>query len=202
MIDPLNFYKVYNNVRSLLYKRGYELVPEIDYGSFKNLTKEELVIKTKSRPDYKIQKDKINVYFPDEIKVGIKTIRTYKNELVQEDIQRSIIVVKDGITPFAKSEIVSNEKDIHNTNAIIEIFSESELFFDITEHELVPKHEEMTKDEEKALLKEYNIKESQLPKILINDPVSKFYGFQKGSIIKIYRHSETAGHYTNYRVVI
>ena len=42
------------------------------------------------------------VFFPDEPKVGIKTIKTYCQRMQEENISRAIIVVQTGMTPSAK----------------------------------------------------------------------------------------------------
>jgi len=42
------------------------------------------------------------VFFPDEPKIGIKTIKTYCQRMQEENIHRAIIVVQSGMTPSAK----------------------------------------------------------------------------------------------------
>ena len=42
------------------------------------------------------------VFFPEEPKVGIKTIKTYCQRMQEENITRAIIVVQIGMTPSAK----------------------------------------------------------------------------------------------------
>ena len=41
-----------------------------------------------------------------------------------------------------------------------------------------------------------------MPKILLNDPVAKFLGLNRGDVVKITRKSETAGTYTTYRIAV
>lgn len=46
--------------------------------------------------------DQMFVFFPDEPKVGIKTIKSYCQRMQEENISRAIIVVQQGMTPSAK----------------------------------------------------------------------------------------------------
>ncbi len=195
-----NFYKVYITLNKLLYNRGYFPSDNINLSedTFLNIPRSELTIKTESRPDSKIQNGYIFVFFPDDEKIGVKTIRNYKIEMEEANVDRAIIVVKEGITPYARSNIQNEIKE----PMIIEIFNESELLIDITEHSLVPKHELMTPSEKTEFLNRMKLKESQLPKLLSTDPVSRYYGFKRRDIVKITRPSETAGIYINYRVVV
>ncbi|HDO19349.1 MAG TPA: DNA-directed RNA polymerase subunit H [Thermoplasmatales archaeon] len=72
----------------------------------------------------------------------------------------------------------------------------------ILEHELVPEHIVLSKEEAKKVLEKYNVKPEQLPKILVTDPVVKAIGAKKGDIVKIIRKSKTAKKSVAYRLVI
>ncbi len=74
--------------------------------------------------------------------------------------------------------------------------------FNILEHELVPKHEVLTKEEAVELMKSLGIGPERLPWIRASDPVVKALGAKPGDIIKIVRKSPTAGESVAYRFVV
>ena len=73
--------------------------------------------------------DQMFVFFPEEPKVGIKTIKTYCQRMQEENIHRAIIVVQNGMTPTAKQSLGDMAPKY-----ILEQFLEAELLINITEH--------------------------------------------------------------------
>jgi len=140
--------------------------------------------------------DQMFVFFPDDAKIGIKTIKTYCQRMQQENISRAIIVVQAGMTPSAKQSLVDMAPKY-----ILEQFMEAELLINLTEHELVPEHVVLTNEEKLELLSRYRLKENQLPRIQSGDPVARYFGLRRGQVTKIIRRSETAGRYVSYRLV-
>uniref|UniRef100_A0A8D3E6J9 DNA-directed RNA polymerases I, II, and III subunit RPABC1 n=1 Tax=Scophthalmus maximus TaxID=52904 RepID=A0A8D3E6J9_SCOMX len=131
--------------------------------------------------------DQMFVFFPEEPKVGIKTIKMYCQRMQEENITRAIIVVQMGMTPSAKQSLVDMAPKY-----ILEQFLQQELLINITEHELVPEH---------IYPLNHKLKESQLPRIQAGDPVARYFGLKRGQVVKIIRPSETAGRYITYRLV-
>jgi DNA-directed RNA polymerase subunit H len=72
---------------------------------------------------------------------------------------------------------------------------------DIQKHELVPSHVILSEEEVEKLLETYGIARAQLPRILIDDPVTKSINAKEGDVIKIIRESPTAGKSVSFRVV-
>ena len=110
-------------------------------------------------------------------------------------VNSGIIIMSGKLSQQAKQKI--NEI---NSQIQIEVLSIGELDVNITEHDLVPKHILLNKEEKKNLLDRYKIKPNQLPKILISDPVARYLGLKRGDVVKIVRVSETAGRYITYRI--
>lgn len=102
--------------------------------------------------------------------------------------KRGIIIWSEKISPAAKKTLVEMQSEYH-----LEDFAEADLLVNITKHFLVPKHQIMTPEEKSALIKRYRLKDTQLPRILVTDPVARYYGMRRGQVMRIERASQTAG---------
>jgi DNA-directed RNA polymerase subunit H len=69
-------------------------------------------------------------------------------------------------------------------------------------HEYVPEHIILSKDEAEEVLNTYHLKPTQLPFILVNDPAIRHLNAKPGDIVKIIRRSPTAGISIYYRYVV
>ncbi|KRX19122.1 DNA-directed RNA polymerases I, II, and III subunit RPABC1 [Trichinella nelsoni] len=137
------------------------------------------------------------VYFADEKKVGIKTIKNVCLRLQSENMSRAIMIVQEPMTAIARHSVADLSPKYR-----LEQFLEAELMVNIIRHELVPRHVIMSSKEKDELLDRYKIKEHQLPRIQSTDPIARYYGVVRGQVFKIIRPSETAGYYVSYRVVV
>lgn len=99
-----------------------------------------------------------------------------------------IIVYDDSVTPMVR-KLVENNAIIR-----IELFSVDELGFNVTKHRLVPKHEKAADSEVQQLKMHLD----KIPSILITDPVARFHGFERGTLVKISRHDNTVA----FRIVV
>lgn len=96
-----------------------------------------------------------------------------------ENVRRAIIVVQQHLTPFARQSLLETERSKYH----VEQFHEQELLVNITEHVLVPQHQLLSDEEKKQLLDRYKMKEAQLPRIQVHDPVARYYGLKRGMVV-------------------
>ena len=164
--------KAYEICKEMLLQRGFEIVDEED---------ERITC---------LKKDGslICVFLSNIPKLDVERIKDYITLMNELTVNHSIIVYKNTVTPYAKQIIQSSE------DMLIEIFSENELQYNPTKHRLVPKHEILNEEEAKNFKEKYN---GKFGGILVNDPISRFYGYKKGDVIRIIRNSN----YITYRIV-
>eukprot|EP01138_Halocafeteria_seosinensis_P012180 gb/GECG01012448.1/.p1 GENE.gb/GECG01012448.1/~~gb/GECG01012448.1/.p1 ORF type:complete len:211 (+),score=24.26 gb/GECG01012448.1/:1-633(+) len=194
-------FRVRKTASRMLYKRGYN-VPEEDlemdghdfrerFGTEPKGDDLTLLVAKPNDPE-----DKCMVFFPDG-DLGIKEIRPLIERMHKAESKRGILVSRGKCTNHAKQAL----QDVL-PHYVVEYFRDDELIVDITDHELVPQHVVLNDEEKKQLLERYRVRETQLPRIQLNDPIARFYGMQRGQVVKIIRPSETAGRYVTYRIVV
>ncbi|GMK54457.1 hypothetical protein CspeluHIS016_0110430 [Cutaneotrichosporon spelunceum] len=139
--------------------------------------------------------NRIYVHFCPEKNVSKAAMKTFITSLDATGAKRGIIVWSEKMSPAAKKTLLEMQSEYH-----LEDFAESDLLVNITKHFLVPKHTIMTGEEKAALIKRYRLKDTQLPRIMVSDPVARYYGMRRGQVMRIERTSETAGRYITYRI--
>lgn len=138
----------------------------------------------------------IYVFYP-EGKVGVQVIKNLVMKMRDDKVHRGIIVVPLPITAAAKKGIVELNKVV-----TVEVFEEAELVTNITEHKLINKYYVLDNQAKKELLKKYTVQDTQLPRILVSDPVARYYGLKRGQVVKIRRSDVTSLDYYTYRYAV
>lgn len=199
--QAFRLYRVRRTVLKMLHNRKYLVHPselERSFDGFKEkygypVDKKQIVDIVSRNED---PNDRLIVFYPEEEKVDVKSMGQLAMTMQTKSIKRAILVVEKDISPFAKKSLAEVQPLYY-----IEVFKESELLVDITEHELVPKHEVLSAEDKDQLMRRYKLKDSQLPRMYTTDPITRYFGLVRGQVVKIIRSSETAGRYVTYRIV-
>jgi len=139
----------------------------------------------------------------DDKKYGIKFISAFLTTIKKEasienflsknaDTHKFIIINK--LSDRAIKQIL----EYQNT----EVFTITELMIVIIDHDIVPLHILLTEDEKSKYFLEFNHHPRDMKKILVNDPVARFYGAKVGDLFKIIRPTITSGKEIDFRMVI
>lgn len=203
--ETVKLWRVHKTVHQLVHDRGYVVSQsELDLslqdfastfapsGSILDRSALNFIVQHRADPQ-----DRLFVFFPEEASVGVKPVRNYLEKMNEHGVFRCIVVVRQSMTPSAAKVMAAMAPKY-----VMEQFAEAELIVNITEHKLVPTHVLLSEEDKKALLSRYRLKETQLPRILVTDPVARYYGLRRGQVVKILRPSETAGRYVTYRLAI
>ncbi|EKM57769.1 uncharacterized protein PHACADRAFT_251606 [Phanerochaete carnosa HHB-10118-sp] len=201
--ETAKLWKVNRTIHELVRDRGFQVSDDeihMDLATFRSLYANQMGSVDRSQLNFFTNHqnnpmEQIFTFFSDEKSVGVKTMRKILNILEEKNIQRGIIVFPGIMTPSARKVIVAMASQYK-----LEEFSEADLLVNITHHTLVPRHDVLTPEQKKNLLEKYRLKETQLPRIQLADPVARYYGLRRGQVVKITRPSETSGRYASYRI--
>lgn len=140
----------------------------------------------------------IYVFYPEGPKVGVPVIKKEVAIKMRDDkVHRGIVVVPMAITAPARMAVSELNKML-----TIEVFEEAELVTNITEHKLVNKYYVLDDQAKKKLLNTYTVQDTQLPRILVTDPLARYYGLKRGQVVKIRRSDATSLDYYTYRFAV
>ena len=176
---------LYNNSRKIRkMEKAYEICLEMLSQRNYDITDREEDSIVAIKPDG----NEMVVFFSNYPKFNVKNIQTYITSMDSMEIFHAIIVYIDGITSFTKKAI---EQSLEMT---YELFSVDDLQYNITKHRLQPKFKVLDEKEAVKFKDEYGTRFSVIRK---DDPIAKFYAYQKGDIIHITRNNG----YINYCIV-
>ena len=207
----VKIFKVYTTVKEMLFDRGYtEFVTGKISHSLDELVDMHIrcsLSETMTDIPETFDKQSLNftclnplngklilVNFTNDDSIGRKHVISIHETMVASKLQHCILIYPKTLTSSAK-------KDLEKSKIYIESFAENELIVNITKHYLTPKYKVLSEMEKNELYNEKSqIKDSQLPRILVNDKSARYYGMRRGDVIQIVRKSETCGLAVSYRI--
>ncbi len=206
-------HRVYIHLIQMLEARKYtideeDITDKKELSTFKNLFEDEndpdiSILQFVAEKEEKNEIQRIAIFWSDVEKIGVKQIKSYLDFMDENDVNHSILILKNPITTFGKRAIEEFNINFSSANKYIEYFEYSELLINITKHVLTPLHIPLSDSEKEELLKHYNLKKDvQLPKLHHTDAIAKYYGLRKGTVVKVIRQSSTDTNYITYRVVV
>ncbi|PQQ14956.1 DNA-directed RNA polymerase V subunit 5C [Prunus yedoensis var. nudiflora] len=125
----------------------------------------------------------------------------------KENIHRLILVLQSKMNSYAR-------KELEKYPFKVETFHICDLLVNITKHALKPKLEILTAEEKNKLLRKYNWKTSswfkwfpplvgsKLPQMLETDGIARYYGLEKGKVVKVTYRGGVIGSHKTYRCVV
>jgi len=214
-LDLKRFYRIYRNVHHMLFDRGYK-------PTSKMLNEKQLISKylgylaELEDPDCELDvfglidnmalifskngKQMLVYFHPLDSKLCQKDMNYIHTMMKEKNTHHLIIVANNNATPK-----VANVLGILGNRA--QLFSEDELIFNVTKHQMVPRHSLASPEERKSILEMYTILEDGkqhlelIPGIFTVDPIVKYFNFKADDLIRIERPRKDGFFDLSYRIV-
>ncbi len=187
--DPLTqelVLRLVNGAKEILTYRGYHIINESDKRY------EKLVAGSEKLGAYIIAErddDKIMALIPTDEVVRVATVRGFYEQMNELDISNGMIIAIKRFTYTANRECrILKISALRKNHPVFNIFN----------HMLVPDHIVIPTAEIRNVLRTYNCKLHQLPKIYEDDPAVVMIDAKVGNVIKIDRGNDNY----SYRLVI
>jgi DNA-directed RNA polymerase I, II, and III subunit RPABC1 len=142
------------------------------------------------------EKSSLAVYFLDrnfdmvrqrDKMVSTEQFKSVLREYSKQRANRCLLIVPTKLSPQARKEA---------SRSNLGIMLHEELSFNVSTHCMVPKHTEISKHDAEIFFESRKLDPHQLPLLRESDPIAKYYGYTKGTLVKIERPG-----WTVYRVV-
>ena len=119
--------------------------------------------------------------------VSTEQFKAVLREYSKQKANKCLLIVPTKLSPQARKEA---------SRSNLGIMHHDELKFNVARHCMVPKHIGISKEDAEIFFESRKIDSHQLPLLRESDPVAKYYGYAKGTLVKIERPG-----WTVYRVV-
>jgi DNA-directed RNA polymerase subunit H (RpoH/RPB5) len=204
-MEPETIIRVLKNVNILLENRGHN-VDNIN----KRLPKNHIIDKIER---FKKDNTSLDIFINSTRKVYVKFLSEIsdKKDSAIKDLDKIYNILSDIYRLNNDDEfifVILNDinKDIlsiENMHSNLTLFSYKKLLINIVDNVYVPKHTVLDKTERQELKNKLSINHyNDLPILLKSDPVSRYYNFREGDVIRIERPTKGNKIHIAYRYVI
>ncbi|XP_068663871.1 DNA-directed RNA polymerase V subunit 5A isoform X2 [Aristolochia californica] len=197
-VESHRYYLARRTLMEMLQDRGYDVdASEINLSLLEFRTRYGQVIDPKdlkfstslvSDPSKKI----LVIFFSTDV-VKLSAIRDILAD--RQNITPMIFVLQNKMTPQAKQATIEWKFKI-------ELFQITDLLMNITKHILKPCHEILSPEEKQKLLTKYSLEDKQLPCMLQSDAIARYYGLEKGQVVKVMYDGDITDSHVTYRCVV
>ncbi|XP_010554476.1 PREDICTED: DNA-directed RNA polymerase V subunit 5C [Tarenaya hassleriana] len=200
-VDTKRVYLARKTVLEMLHDRGYEVVDSelscsldefrSSFGDKPNLERVRICVPLRDDPGRKML-----VIFMGTEPITVKSIRAVRGQIAgSEGLHGLILVLQSKMNRFAQNELPTFPYKV-------ETFMITDLLVNISKHVMQPKHEVLSEEEKARLLKKYGLEDKMLPRMLESDSFVKYYGLEKGQVVKFMYKAEPVGSFVTYRCIV
>ena len=194
MDDINSLFQARKTIIEMLTDRGYTVPPECHCDKitdFKNLytNKNCDILVTEPKDCY--------VKFILHHKIRPNALREIVSQLIENQLTKGgdLIIV-------TRNKPNSTLQKVAKAFKAVQIFWVKNLVINITKHKLNPIFTVIPESEVEELIKGYNLTSKfQLPLMLKDDPISRYFGFKTGTVCRVMRRSVTSGQHNTYRCI-
>lgn len=138
---------------------------------------------------------RVRVDFCGPVKLGVKGIRQRAEQAIEAGIDMLVFVYQFVITNPA-------QREMQKLACEVEAFNVRDLQFNVTRHTLNPAFRAMSHDEKIRVLTSRKWALKDLPRMLVSDPVARYFAFKPGTLVEIRGGTVEGGEAVSYRVVV
>ncbi|KAL4289627.1 hypothetical protein GQ457_14G018600 [Hibiscus cannabinus] len=199
-VESHRFYLARKTAWEMLNDRGYTVpdseltrtLPEFrsHFGDKPDLDRLRIHSSLSSNPSKKIL-----VVFMGTEGIGKSSVCGLRDQILNQSLSGLILVLQSKMSSFA-------QKELDSFPFKVEVFQIADLYVNITKHCLMPKHQILTAEEKRNLLNKYQLEEKQLPQMVRTDPIARYYGLEKGAVVKATYTNEFIQFHEQYRCVV
>ena len=135
-----------------------------------------------------------------------KRLESMVSSMVKDGVHHTFVTVTHNMSEANINAVCKNisaicVQHLGHKRLFMQQFYMRELQYNITKHEMVPRHALVPASQVPGILQKFGIRhKQQLPWICKTDPMSKFLGLRPGDVVSITRPSKQAMEYNVYRV--
>lgn len=226
-LDINRYYRIYENVHRMMCDREFSpLEPKLEKSKYISLFIGLLaqVLDPDDPMDEFGLIDELIILFEKQNKLLMVYFHPFDSKLAQKDITgiynilnekgaQQLVIIANASTPKVSNvlSILGNggQQSIGESESIynVQIFTENEMIYNVTDHQLVPKHIKASPEEKEHILDKYTKSEDGklhpewLPGIYTTDAIVRYYNFEIDDLIRIERPRKDGEIDITYRIV-